>query len=114
MTTAIATTSVNATTSEADRTGYPRLGLVHRETTPVVILIMESLDRCLSLGVGVHLDKTEPLAAARVLVEDDLGAQNGPERSEPPLQFGGTCRIGQISNMQFLSHGIFLVVEPFR
>ena len=66
--TASATTAVNATTSEADGTGYPRLGFVHRETTPVVILIMESLDRCLSLGVGVHLDEAEPLAAARVTV----------------------------------------------
>ena len=61
-------TADNATTSEAAGTGYPRLGFVHRETTPVVILIMESLDRCLSLGVGVHLDKTEPLAAARFSV----------------------------------------------
>lgn len=68
ITTAIATTAVNATTSEAAGTGYPRLGFVHRETTPVVILIMESLDRCLSLGVRVHLDKTEPLAAARFSV----------------------------------------------
>ncbi len=68
ITTAIATTAVNATTSEADSTGHPRLGFVHRETTPLVILIMESPDRCLSLGVRVHLDKTEPLAAARFSV----------------------------------------------
>ena len=68
ITTASATIAINAATSEAASTGYPRLGFVHRETTPVVIVIMESLDRCLSLGVGVHLDKTEPLAAARVLV----------------------------------------------
>ena len=58
----------HAATSEADSAGYPRLGFVHRETTPVVILIVESLDRCLSLGVGVHLDETEPLAASRFSV----------------------------------------------
>ena len=40
-------------------------------------------------------------------------AQNGPERREPPLQFGGSCRIGQISNMQSLSHEILLVAEFF-
>ena len=68
ITTAIATAAINATTGEADSAGYPRLGFVHRETTPVVILIMEPLDRCLSVGVGVHLDKTEPLAAARFSV----------------------------------------------
>ena len=85
ITTAIATTAVNATTSEAAGTGHPRLGFVHRETTPVVILIMESLDRCLSLGVRVHLYEAEPLAAACVTVCDDLGALHGPKRSEPPL-----------------------------
>ena len=63
ITTAIATAAINATTSEADSAGYPRLGFVHRETTPIVILIMESMDRCLSLGVGVHLDEAKPLAA---------------------------------------------------
>ena len=52
-------------------TGYPRLGLVHREATPVVILIMESLDRRLGFGVRVHLDEAEPLAAARVTVRDN-------------------------------------------
>ena len=62
-----------ATTSEAAGTGYPWLGFVHREPPPVVILIMESLDRCLSLGVRVHLDEAEPLAASRVTVRDDLG-----------------------------------------
>ncbi len=63
--TASATTAIKTATSEAAGTSYPRLGFVHRETTPVVILIMEPLDRCLSLGVGVHLDKTEPFAAPR-------------------------------------------------
>ena len=72
ITTAIATTAINATTSEADSTGYPRLGFAHHEPTPLVFLVMESLDRCLSLGVGVHLDKTEPLAAPRITVLDDL------------------------------------------
>ena len=85
ITTAIATTTVNATTSKAGGTGHPRLGFAHRETTPVVILIMEALDRCLSLGVRVHLDEAKPLAAARVTVLDDLGALHGPERSEPSL-----------------------------
>ena len=68
ITTASATTAVTATTSEAAGTGYSWLGFVHREPPPVVILIIESLDRCLSLGVRVHLDEAEPLAASRVTV----------------------------------------------
>ena len=38
---------------------------------------------------------------------------HGPERSEPLLQIGGSYRIGQIPNMQFLSHEILLVVKLF-
>ena len=68
ITTASATTAVKATTSEAAGTGYPWLGFAHHEPPPLVILIIESLDRCLSLGVRVHLDETEPLAAPRVTV----------------------------------------------
>ena len=86
ITTASASTAVKVTTSEAAGTGYPRLGFVHRETTPVVILIMESLDRCLSLGVRVHLNEAEPLAAARVLVEDDLGVCTVPNGVNHPCR----------------------------
>ena len=67
ITAAIVAAAVKAATSEADSAGYPRLGFVHCETTPVVILIMESMDRCLSLGLRIHLDETETLAVARFL-----------------------------------------------
>ena len=67
-------------------TGYPWLGFAHHEPPPVVFVVIESLDRSLSLGVGVHLDKTEPLAASHVTVLDDLGALHGAERGEPLLQ----------------------------
>jgi|SRR5579864_1498528 len=85
ITTASATAAVKTTTSEAARAGYPRLGFIHRETTPIVILIMESLDRCLCLSVRLHLDEAEALAAARLTVCYDLSALHGPELSEPPL-----------------------------
>ena len=68
ITTASASTAVNATTSEAAGTGYPRLGFAHHEPPPLVFVIIESLDRRLSLGVRVHLDEAEPLAASRVTV----------------------------------------------
>ena len=88
ITTASATTAVNATTSEAAATGFPWLGFVHGEPPPVVFVIVESLDRSLSLGVGVHLDEAEPLAAPHITVLNDLGALHGPERGEPLLQIG--------------------------
>ena len=52
---------------------------------PIVFVVIESLDRSLSLGVGVHLDEAEPLAAARVTVLDDLGALHGAERVRTTL-----------------------------
>jgi hypothetical protein len=74
------------TTSDSDGTGFPRLGFAHYEPPPLVFVIIESLDRSLSLGVGVHLDKTEPLAAAQISVLNDLGALNIADRREPLLQ----------------------------
>ena len=84
MTTAIATTAVNATTSEADSTGHPRLGFAHDEPPPLVFVVIESLDRSLSLGVGVHLDETEPLAALHITVLDDLGICTVPNGVNHP------------------------------
>src|ERR1700733_12223787 len=76
------------TIGEANGTGYPRLGFGHRQAAPVVFVVVESLDRSLSLGVGVHLDKTEPLAASHVTVLNDLGAPHCPVLCEPILQIG--------------------------
>ena len=99
------------TTSEAG-TSYPRLGFAHRERAPIVFVVVESLDRSLSLGVGVHLDKTEPLATSHITVLDDLGALHGAVLGEPPLlQIGVGHGIAQISNVQFLSHEIIFLAK---
>src|SRR5437762_175780 len=77
------TTAVASTTAT---TIFPWLGLAHNEPPPLVFAVMESVDRCLSLGVRFHLDKTEPLAATRVTVLDNVGALHCAERCEPLLQ----------------------------
>ncbi len=56
----------------AGGSGDPRLGFVHRESPSVVLLLVEPLDRRLGLGLGIHLDETKALAAARVTVGDHL------------------------------------------
>ena len=43
-----------------------------------MFVVIESLDRSLSLGVGVHLDEAEPLATARVTVGDKMGVCTVP------------------------------------
>jgi hypothetical protein len=83
-------------------TGFPRLGFTHLESPPLVLfVVVKSPDRCLSLGVGVHLDKAEPLAAPDTTILDDLGALHGTERCEPLLQIGRRYRVSQITNIQF-------------
>jgi hypothetical protein len=60
--------TATASITTAAGTGNPRLGFVDRKSPAVVLLLVQSLDRRLSLGVRAHLDKTEPLTAARVTV----------------------------------------------
>src|SRR5271157_4560110 len=81
-------TTTAAAITTASGSGDPRLGFVHREPPSVVLLLVEPLDRRLSLGVGIHLDETKPLAAARVTVGDHLGALHGPVLGEPLFQIG--------------------------
>ena len=52
--TLLTTTAVHATTNEAAATSFPRLALVHGDPPPVVLLIVESPDRSLSLGSGLR------------------------------------------------------------
>ena len=47
---------------------FPRLGFDHNEPPPLMLKVVESLDRRLSLGVRVHLDEAKPPAASRVTV----------------------------------------------
>ncbi len=108
-----ARTAVNVTTSEAGRTGFPRLGFTHNEPPPLLFEVIESLNRCFSLGVGVHLYDAKPLAAPDMRVLNDLGALHGAERCEPCLQFRRGYRVGQVTNVEFLSHGILLLAEFF-
>ncbi len=49
---------------------------------------MQSLDRRLSLGLGVHLDESEPFAPSGVAVLDDLRTLHRSELGEPPLEVG--------------------------
>src|SRR5271157_3098804 len=103
-TTVAAAVSTAAAITTASGSGDPRLGFVHREPPSVVLLLVEPLDRRLGLGVGTHLDEPKPLAAARVTVGDHLGALHCPVLGEPLFQIGVGHGIGQISNIQFLSH----------
>jgi hypothetical protein len=57
-----ATSSITiAVAATAAATIIPRLGFAHNKPPPLVFAVMEPVDRCLSLGVSVHLDEANPL-----------------------------------------------------
>jgi len=81
-------TAATTVTAAATATRFAGLGLVDCQPAPVILLVVQALDRRLSLGFGVHLDKAEPLAATGVTVLDDLRALHGPELGEPSFEVG--------------------------
>jgi hypothetical protein len=101
-TTAAAATAV--TTTAATTTIFTGLGLIHGEAPAIVFLIVQSVDGCLCLSLGVHFDKAETLAPARSAVLNHLRALNGAELREQLLQNGVTDPVGQIPNVQLLAH----------
>ena len=82
---AAATAAPTATTAAATTTIFTRLGFVHGEPTPVVLLVVEALDRGLRLGFCVHLDESEALAPTRLAVLNDLRTLHGTELGEQLL-----------------------------
>ena len=53
--------------------------LVDCQAPSAVILVVQSSDCLLCLGIGVHLDKAEAFAASCVTVGDDLSTLDGTE-----------------------------------
>src|SRR5271157_2783424 len=101
-TTAIAAATAIAATTAGTRLAGPRF--VHGQSPPVVILIVKTANRLLRLGIGVHLDKTEALAASRVTVGDDLSTLDRSELREELLKIRTADLVGQVPDVQFLTH----------
>jgi hypothetical protein len=104
-TAATTTAAATAVTTTATTTSiFTGLGLIHGEAPAIVFLIVQSVDGCLCLSLGVHFDKAETLAPARGAVLNYLRALNGAELREQLLQNGVTDPVGQIPNVQLLAH----------
>jgi hypothetical protein len=99
-----AASSAAAVTTTAAAPVFARLGLVDRQSSTVVILIVEAVDRGLGLSLGVHLDEPETLAPAGVAVLNDLGALDGAELRKQLLKLRAVDLIGQITDIQLLAH----------
>jgi hypothetical protein len=70
----------------------------------LVVLAVEGSDGRLCLGVGIHFDKAESLAATGFAVADDLSGCDSPVRGEKFLQLGAVHLITQVANIQLLTH----------
>src|SRR5262249_5351569 len=80
------------------------LGLVDCEAPAVDLLILQTLDGLLRLGLAAHLHEAEALAPTRVAVHDDLRTLHDSEPGEQLLQVGVADLIGQIPDIQFPAH----------
>src|SRR5271166_4472966 len=83
-----ATAAAVTAAATATATRFAWLGLVDCQPAPVILLVVQALDRRLSLCFGVHFDESEPLATTSVTVLDDLCALHGPELGEPSFEVG--------------------------
>ena len=76
-----AATTTASTAATATASVFARLGFVHRQRAPAVVLAVEPLDGRLGLLVAAHLDEAESLASAAFTVFDDLGTFDVPKEA---------------------------------
>jgi len=93
--TTAATTVAAATT--ATTTSTTSLGLVHAERATTHVGAVESLDSCLGILGGLHLDEREATRATRVTIGDDRDGLDGSVRCEKVTKLVVSTRERQIA-----------------
>jgi len=115
VTVASAATITTAATAIAAATASTRLAgprLVHGQPPPVVILIVKTANCLLRLGIGVHFDKTEALAASRVTVGDDLSTLDRSELRKELLKIRTVSEINDGPRLPFRAERKGIVSRP--
>jgi hypothetical protein len=79
-------------------------GFVDRQRAAIDFFLVQAGDRCLSLAIIRHFDKTEALAATGVPVHDNLGALNAAKFGEQRFQALVVSIVTEVSNVQASSH----------
>ncbi len=89
-TAAVATAATAAVATTTATPGFARPGLVDRESAAINLLIVESLNGRLGLGITAHLHEAEAFATARIAVLNHLAlctlpnSENNCSRSASP------------------------------
>ena len=66
------TTAASAAATKASGSGFAGLGFVDRQTTTIMLLVVEPLDGGVRLGLAAHLHEPKTLGTASFAVGDDL------------------------------------------
>jgi hypothetical protein len=97
--------AATAATTEAARTLFAGTGFVHDHGTAVDGLTVHAVDGGLSFRVRAHFHEAEALGATGFAVHHDLGRCHGAKRRNGLEQRIVAHRIGQITDVQFVTHG---------
>jgi hypothetical protein len=96
--------SATAAASSATRPILTRLGLVHRQRPPGIVLPIERRDRGLRLGIRTHLDESKSLRPPGVPIRNHFRAGDRPMRLKKSLKIRAGHVIAQVPHIQLAAH----------
>ncbi len=96
---AAATATAVATTTTAAWTGFLGLGSIHAESATVVIILVESLDGCVQLGLVTERHESKSLGLPGFTVGDDFDPFNRSESGEECGNVSFSSGVGQIAHV---------------
>jgi hypothetical protein len=99
---AVATASVATSTSAPTSTSasvFARLCLVHSQSAPAVLLIVQGVNRRVRIGVVSHFNESKSAAPTCLSVHNHLCTSNLAEGSEQFFKVGIADREGQIADI---------------
>ena len=100
---ATAATAEAATATAAGARGH-RLGLIHGQIAATKIVIVQLLDRTLSLFIGSHLDETEATSPTRGHVAHDLDALDGAAGGKELFEILFSRAVRKVPHVKFSTH----------
>ena len=104
---ATAATAAGTATAATEATWalFTRTGFVDHDGATVDGLAVHAIDGSLRFRIRAHFHKAEALGTARFTVHHDLGGSHGAKLRKSLQQRVIANRIGQITDVKFVSHG---------
>ena len=96
---AAATTTAVAATTAATWTGFLGLRSIHAESAAVVIILVESLDGCIQLGLITKRHESESFGLPGFAVGDDFDPFNRSKSGEEAGDVSFSSSVGQVAHV---------------